>query len=292
MKWLITGGTGQLAIALSRLLTENSIDFSLLSKDQLDISKKDSISIITRHAPEVIVNCAAWTNVDGAEGNQEGAFQANEQGVRNVATAAKELGARLVHVSTDYVFSGDSNSPWRTDSLCEPRTTYGKSKLAGELAVTQIYPDQSYIIRTAWLYSPWRKNFAKAMLKMALNEKDVRVVSDQVGQPTSAIDLAQQILLLIKEEAPYGCFHGTNSGEASWFEFAREIYALANVSEAHVLPISTADYPTPAQRPMYSVLDHSDWRRTTVSPMRHWREALLDTFPLMRKEVERELSHG
>ena len=292
MKWLITGGTGQLAIALSRLLTENSVDFSLLSKDQLDISKKDSISIITRHAPEVIVNCAAWTNVDGAEGNQEGAFQANEQGVRNVATAAKELGARLVHVSTDYVFSGDSNSPWRTDSPREPSTTYGKSKLAGELAVTQICPDQSYIIRTAWLYSPWRKNFAKTMLKMALNDKDVRVVSDQVGQPTSAIDLAQQILLLIKEEAPYGCYHGTNSGEASWFEFAREIYTLANVSEAHVFPISTADYPTPAQRPMYSVLDQSDWRRTTVSPMRHWREALLDTFPLMRKEVERELSHG
>jgi dTDP-4-dehydrorhamnose reductase len=292
MKWLITGGTGQLAIALSRILNENEINFSLLSKDQLDISRNESIPMIIKHAPDVIVNCAAWTKVDSAESDAEGAFQANEQGARNIAIAARELSARLVHVSTDYVFSGDSNTPWRTDSPCEPRTRYGESKLAGELAVKQIYPGQNYIIRTAWLYSPWGKNFAKTMLKLALNEKDVRVVSDQVGQPTSALDLARQILLLIKEELPYGCYHGTNSGEATWFDFAKEIFALANVSEARVLPISTLDYPTQAERPKYSVLDLSEWLKTTISPMQDWREALIDTFPLIRGEVEREISRG
>jgi dTDP-4-dehydrorhamnose reductase len=292
MKWLITGGTGQLAIALSRLLNEKSINLTLLSRDQLDISVSDSIYKIITYSPEVIVNCAAWTNVDGAEDDKESAFKVNELGIRNVATAAKELGARLVHISTDYVFSGDSNVPWRTDSPRKPRTAYGKSKLAGELAVMHTYPDSSYIIRTAWLYSPWRKNFAKTMLKLALSKKKVRVVSDQIGQPTSAIDLAKQIILLIKEELPYGFYHGTNSGETSWFDFAREIYTLANMSDAQVLPISTLDYSTQAQRPMYSVLDQSEWLKTTVLPMRHWHEALVDTFPLIRSEVERELSYG
>ena len=234
MKWLITGGTGQLGTALRKEFETQSINFISLSKSQLEISQDHSISAITSYSPDVIINCAAWTNVDGAEKDKHGAFLVNAVGARNVAIAAKELHAKLIHISTDYVFSGCSSAPWRTEDLREPKSIYGESKLAGENAILEIYPEKSYVLRTAWLYSPWRRNFAKTMLKLALSNKEVEVVSDQVGQPTSALDLSKQIVSISKANLPPGVYHGTNSGEASWFEFACEIFKLAEIGRAHV----------------------------------------------------------
>jgi dTDP-4-dehydrorhamnose reductase len=293
MSWLLTGGSGQLATTLAQLLDREGISFVAPSKSELDITQTSSIAKLIDLKPSLIVNCAAYTAVDKAESEPEAAYSVNATGARNVASAAKELKAQLIHISTDYVFSGESFTPWKVDSLTSPTTQYGKSKLAGEEAVQEIYPEGSWILRTAWLYSPFGKNFVKTMIKKALSEAtELCVVDDQLGQPTSTFDVAERIINLEKGSIPPGIYHATNSGQASWLEFTKEIFQLSGVSTDRITPVSSAEYVTPAKRPKFSVLDHSRWIEVGMNGLRSWESALRDVYPSIRTQVERELRNG
>jgi len=203
--------------------------------------------------------------------------------------AAANIGARLIHISTDYVFSGESQKPFEIDDQIDPQSAYGRTKADGEKKVLISYPKNSYVVRTAWLYSGRGKNFAKTMTRLAMNgDGEVRVVNDQVGQPTSAVDLAKQIVDLGLGLAPAGIYHGTNAGQASWFEFAQEIFSLAGADMNRVVPVSSSEYPRPAKRPSYSVLSHEEWSKTSIAPMRDWKIALASVMPEIISTVNAE----
>jgi dTDP-4-dehydrorhamnose reductase len=290
MTWLITGGSGQLGIAVSQELAERGVLFLAWGSNDLDIAKGPVVrDVISQLSPKVIVNCAAWTDVDRAESSESQATKVNGDGAENIALTAKQCKAKLIHVSTDYVFSGESKTPWQVDGNIDPQSAYGRTKAEGENRVLATYPDNSSIVRTAWLYSPWRKNFAKTMTRLALNgDGEVRVVNDQVGQPTSAIDLAKQLVEFGLSSSPAGIYHGTNSGEATWFEFAQEIFRLAGADVNRVVPVSSSEYSRPAKRPSYSVLSHEAWGKTSVKAMRDWRIALEEAIPAIISAVKAE----
>ena len=290
MTWLIMGGSGQLGLAVSDELGDRGILFRAWGSQDLDISKGPIVlEIVSQLSPKVIINCAAWTNVDGAENNEILASRVNRDGAENIAMAAKNCGAKLIHLSTDYVFSGEGNSPLQVDDRIDPQSAYGRTKAEGESRVLASYLENSSIVRTAWLYSPWGKNFAKTMVGLALNrEGEVRVVNDQIGQPTSAIDLAKQLVELGLSDSLAGIYHGTNSGEATWFEFAREIFKLSGADVNRVVPVSSSEYPGPALRPKYSVLSHDAWANTGVKPMRDWRIALEEAISAIISTVKAE----
>jgi dTDP-4-dehydrorhamnose reductase len=290
MDWLITGGSGQLGIAVSEELDSRGLIFTALSSNELDITDNKVVAnFIATNSPRVIVNCAAWTDVDGAESNEESASKVNGHGPENLAIAAVAMGSRLIHVSTDYVFSGESQKPFEIDDQIDPQSAYGRSKAEGEKKVLTTYPENSYVVRTAWLYSAKGKNFAKVMTRLALKGNgEVRVVNDQIGQPTSAVDLANQIVDLGLGVAPAGIFHGTNAGQASWFEFAQEIFLLTGADINRVLPVSSSEYPRPAKRPSYSVLSHKEWTKTSIAPMREWKIALASVMPEIVATVKSE----
>jgi dTDP-4-dehydrorhamnose reductase len=290
MKWLITGGSGQLGLALQAALSARGIDFVSVNSQELDITEELNVNeLVDSLQPSVIVNAAAWTDVDGAETNETSAKAVNAIGPQNLAIAANNVGARLVQVSTDYVFSGERTTPWNENDVRNPKSVYGLTKSDGEKLVIGAHPNESYVIRTAWLYSADRKNFAKTMTKLALNGGgDVRVVNDQMGQPTFTGDLAKQIVDLALSDAPVGIYHGTNSGQATWFEFAQEIFKLAGADVSRVIPVSSSEYPRPAKRPSYSVLGHNAWTETSVAPMRGWRIALAEAIPAIISAVKAE----
>lgn len=290
MTWLITGGSGQLGIAVSQELGERFSDFRTWGSQDLSITQKPIVKgFIGQLSPKIIINCAAWTDVDGAESNQIEASRVNSDGAENVAAAAKGCGAKFIHISTDYVFSGEREIPWEVDDALNPQSAYGRTKAEGETRVLKTYPEKSFIVRTAWLYSPWGDNFAKTMTRLAIkNEGEVRVVNDQVGQPTSAVDLAKQLVELSLSDAPPGIYHGTNSGQATRFEFAQEIFKLAGVDARRVVSVSSSENPKPAKRPAYSVLSHKAWSKTSIEPMREWRIALAEAMPAIISAVEAE----
>jgi dTDP-4-dehydrorhamnose reductase len=291
MMWAITGGSGQLARSLVDLLEKQGINHRSWTRTDLDISKPQELEKISHFNPTVIVNCAAWTNVDGAEDYFSEALSVNRDGARNVAQMAKELDIPLIHISTDYVFSGKSEQPWRTTDEPHPTSKYGETKLQGEMAIQEVWPEKSSILRTAWLYGPYGKNFAKTVLKKAISTQDeLRVVNDQRGQPTTTEDLARLILDLVLADAPSSAYHATNSGEATWWDLAKEIFYLAGESTIRVIPVTSQEFPSRVLRPSYSVLDHSDWSKVGLQPMRDWREALKEVFPSIRNAVEKELS--
>ena len=293
MTWAITGGSGQLAQSLVNLLEKQGINHCSWSRIDLDISKPQELKKISDFNPTVIVNCAAWTNVDEAEDHFSEALSVNRDGARNVAELAKELDIPLIHISTDYVFSGKSEQAWKTTDKPHPTSKYGETKLQGEMAIQKVWPEKSAILRTAWLYGPYEKNFAKTILKKAITTQDVlRVVNDQRGQPTTTVDLAKQILDLVLIDAPSGVYHATNSGEATWWDLAKEIVSLAGETIERVIPVTSQEFPSKVLRPSYSVLDHSSWSKVGLQPMRDWREALREVFPSIRNAVEKELSNG
>ena len=281
MVWLITGASGQLGLAMQRELSTRGISFIAANSRELDITSQNSVeSILLRNSPKVIVNCAAWTDVDLAEIKQEQAYNVNALAVENLALASKQISAKLVHVSTDYVFSGEGNTPWLESAERDPASIYGLSKREGENFVQEIYEENSFIVRTAWLYSENSKNFAKTMVNLALtDEREVRVVNDQIGQPTSANDLAQQIVDLVGSKSTNGIYHGTSSGQATWFEFAQEIFELVGANTERVVPVSSDEFLSLAKRPRYSVLGHDNWRKSELPEMRDWRLALGDEIP-------------
>jgi dTDP-4-dehydrorhamnose reductase len=290
MNWLITGGSGQLGLALQAELGARGIDFVSVNSGELDITDQSKvIALINSIMPSVIINAAAWTDVDGAEANESGANAVNSLGPQNLAIAAKGVGSKLVQVSTDYVFSGVASIPWSENADHKPQSVYGSTKSAGEKLVLSVHPTGSYVVRTAWLYSAERKNFAKTMTKLALNgEGEVRVVNDQMGQPTFTLDLAKQIVDLVLSDAPVGIYHGTNSGQATWFEFAMEIFEFSGADVSRVIPVSSSEFQRPAKRPSYSVLGHDAWAKTTVEPMRDWRIALAEAIPAIINAVKAE----
>jgi dTDP-4-dehydrorhamnose reductase len=288
MTWLITGGSGQLGIALSRELANRKVLFNAFSSRELDVTQvslvRDSIRELN---PSVIVNCAAWTDVDGAETKEQEAFSVNATGAQNIALAAKECGAKLIHVSTDYVFSGNSTTPWKINDIKNPQTAYGRTKLAGEEKVLNAYPESTFLIRTAWLYSPWKKNFLNSVLQLSQkNKEQISMVNDQIGQPTSAIDLASKIIELVESPTKNGIFHGTNFGEASWFDFAAQIMKINEDRINRLIPIASSEFNQLAKRPAYSVLDHASWEQASLTPMRDWKDALIHTMRIQKLEKE------
>lgn len=290
MSWLITGGSGQLGIAISQELDKLGIAFDAWNSKDLDITQISTVSEeIEKLSPTVIINCAAWTDVDGAESHELDASRVNSDGPENLAVAAKKCDSKLIHVSTDYVFSGENQTPWQIEDEINPQSAYGRTKALGERRVLATHPESSFVVRTAWLYSPLGKNFAKTMTKLALmGDGEVRVVNDQVGQPTSASDLAKQLVELGLSTSPAGIYHGTNSGQATWFEFAQEIFKLSGADVGRVTPVSSSEYPRPAKRPSYSVLSHDVWASTSVEPLRDWRIALADAMPAIISAVKAE----
>ncbi len=293
MTWAITGASGQLGRSLIDLLEETGTPFISWSKEDLDISKKDSIEKVIKAKPKVLVNCAAYTSVDKAESEPELAESVNCLGAEYMAAAARELKIPFIHISTDYVFSGSKKSPWLVNDETGPLSAYGISKLKGENAVLNLYREGTYILRTAWLYSQYGNNFAKKVLRKALsNNAELRMVHDQKGQPTSTIDLAAQIYAVINERPAPGVFHAANSGEGTWFDFALELYRLAGISETFITPTLTEEYKTQAKRPAYSVLDNSKWQTVGMTAMRDWRGALNNAFPNILKRVKEELANG
>jgi len=290
MTWLITGGSGQLGMAVSQELGKRGLLFNAWSSKDLNITQGRIVrDVVSELSPKVIINCAAWTDVDGAETNELEASRVNGDGAENLALAAKNCGAKLIHISTDYVFSGESKSPWQTGDAVNPQSAYGRTKADGEARAIRAYSEKTSVVRTAWLYSPWGKNFAKTMTRLAIHcDGEVRVVNDQMGQPTSAIDLAKQLVVLGLSNSPAGIYHGTNSGEATWFQFAQEIFKLAGADGNRVVPVSSSEYLRPAKRPAYSVLSHDAWANTAVEPMRDWRIALHEAMPAIISTVKAE----
>jgi dTDP-4-dehydrorhamnose reductase len=288
MKWMILGGDGQLGRTMALELSRSGAEFISLNRAQLDITNQNNIHAwLAKEQPDVVVNAAGWTNVDLAETEKEKAQLVNTYGPRFLATACAEISAKFVQISTDYVFSGNAGSPWQENAKRSPVSAYGRTKAAGEEFVLDIYPNGSYIVRTAWLYSPWNKNFVRTMLKVALEEiRNVEVVCDQVGQPTSANDLAVQIHKMINHKTTPGIYHGTNSGQASWFDLAQRIFTLVGADPSRVIAVDSSRFPRPAKRPKYSVLGHDHWLDEGLVPMRSWQIALADALPTIIQAVK------
>lgn len=277
MRILIIGSRGQLGSDLVDVI--GPTDHTVLGLDlpEIDITDPASVAdVLSSFAADVVVNCAAWTAVDEAETHEAAALRVNGLGPEVVAAACRTSGAWLVQVSTDYVFDGAAVSSYPEDAVPDPRSAYGRTKLAGEIAVRQALPERHYIVRTAWLYGRNGSNFVKTMARLEGARETVSVVDDQRGQPTYSRDLAEQILVLVEARPVAGVFHGTNAGEVTWYGFTREIFALLGADPERVLPTTSADFVRPAPRPAYSVLGHDRWAAVGLRPMRPWQEALAD----------------
>jgi dTDP-4-dehydrorhamnose reductase len=283
MKWLIAGANGQLGRCLQKTLDYRGIDFVALSRSDLDVTNIGQVKeLVNSTKPDVVINASAYTNVEQAEIDSDEAFQVNQLGAANLAIASRSINAKLVHFSTDYAFAGKGNLPWQTNDLTEPISIYGKSKLAGEVEVLNEYPEKSLIIRTAWLYSPYGKNFYKTMLTKALNgDEGVRVVNDQQGQPTNAFDLAELTVNAVTKNVASGVFHGTNAGSCSWFEFAKYIFEIAGSDPARVTPVLSSEFANKVQRPKYSVLDNQKWLEFGIVPLGPWKDSVQKMLPDM-----------
>lgn len=279
MKIIIAGAAGQVGRALLSCVPHGA-SVRGFSHADLDIGDVNAVMSLARSdRPDVIICAAAYTAVDRAESEPELAKRVNVEGPRNLAQAAREIGARLIHISTDFVFDGRASSAYRPDSPTGPLSVYGSTKLAGELAVQAILPDRSTIVRTAWIYAALGNNFMRTMLRVMAAKGHVRVVSDQVGTPTSAISMARVIWALAARSDLSGVQHWTDAGVASWYDFAVAIAEEATAlgllpATVRVDPITTAEYPTAARRPAFSVLDSRGLLEAlSVTPL-HWRTAL------------------
>jgi len=291
---LILGAKGQLGMSLTEKLNSNfekELNYLALGKEQLNIENARNVETwINSYKPHFVINCAAWTNVVKAETEYESAKRINFGGVVNIAHAAAKFESKLIQISTDYVFDGTHIAPIPESELQNPINCYGKTKSDAEIFLTQEYPEISVIIRTAWLYGPYGSNFAKTIISKALSSKKekIQVVSDQLGQPTSALDLASKILEMIISTVDVGIYHGTNSGSISWYGFAKLLLESAGLETERLSPIKSADVRHQVERPIYSVLGHEMWGIHKMKPMRRWDEAVRDLALRIRREVEQE----
>lgn len=284
MKVLLTGGNGQLGTEISHQLENGSCSLgdipvslqgaTIISTDlpEFDLTDKQAaFDLLAEHRPNIVINCAAFTNVDACEEKQDVAFAANAVAARNIAMACKAVGAKLIHVSTDYVFDGFASTPLNESALPNPQSVYGSTKRLGEEYVTQFCP-QSFIVRTSWLYGQYGNNFVKTMVRITRENGSAKVVNDQFGNPTNAEDLAYHLLKLAASDE-YGLYHCTGEGICSWYDFASEIIRIWGI-DATVSPCTTEEFPRPAKRPAYSALDNAMLRATVGNEMRTWQDAL------------------
>lgn len=295
-RWLVTGATGMLGREVADLLCDehkaeedgvgkhsvgkHSVgkhEVVALSRAELDITDTDALKGAV-DGVNVVVNAAAWTDVDGAETREADATAVNGTAVQNLASACADSGAILLHVSTDYVFPGDATAPIPEDAPSGPVNAYGRGKLIGERAVLRTLPNTGYLIRTAWLYGEHGKNFVTTVLNAAGQREFLDVVDDQRGQPTWARALARQLIVLgdaaLAGRAPAGAYHGTCGGETTWYGLARATFELTGLDPDRVRPTTSDKFPRPAPRPAYSVLGHDRWAAAGLAPMPHWHEAL------------------
>ncbi|HWN00760.1 MAG TPA: dTDP-4-dehydrorhamnose reductase [Streptosporangiaceae bacterium] len=279
-RWLVTGAGGMLGTDMVAVLTSRGEPVTGMNRAGLDVTDAAAVSdAIARCRPDVVVNCAAWTAVDDAEASEEKALAVNAGGAANLAAGCAASGARLVQVSTDYVFAGDAGRPYAEDDVPAPRTAYGRTKLAGERAVLDRLPESGFVVRTAWLYGAHGPSFVGTMIKLEDQRPTVDVVDDQHGQPTWTVDVARQIIALVHSTAAPGIYHATSGEQTTWFGLAREIFTLLGADPARVRPIPSSALSRAAPRPAYSVLGHSAWAGPRVPPIGQWRTALRRAFP-------------
>lgn len=289
MKYLITGANGQLGRALNQQLAGNE-EVTVINTGrhgnqqilELDITNQESVNrLVEQEKPDVIINCAAHTGVDLCESQEEQAFAINALGPKYLGMAAEHIGAKMVQVSTDYVFDGKKEKPYVETDRPNPQCVYGITKLAGEEQAAKVC-SRLFIVRTAWVYGDG-ENFVRTMLRLAKDHDQFTVVNDQFGSPTSALELARMILFLVKTEG-YGIYHGTCEGSTNWYRFAIEIFRQAGIRGLNIRPVPCSEYPQKAKRPAYSVLENHRLNTETVYRMKPWKEALAE---YMEKEKER-----
>lgn len=278
MKIMIIGSEGMLGHDLVDVLSVDN-EVSTTTIDTLDITDiNKTIKTVKQNNPDVLIHAAAFTDVDGSESNPDLAFKVNATGTRNVAVACQQANCAMVYICTDYVFDGTNRTPYHEYDQTRPLGVYGKTKHTGELYIRDLL-NKFYIIRTSWLYGYHGPNFVTTMLNLAKKTKDISVVNDQIGSPTYTVDLANAIALLIKKPT-YGIYHVTNSENCSWYDFATEIFNQAQI-EVNLKPVTTEEFPRPAPRPKYSVLENYNWNMEGYPKMRSYKEALTDYLKLL-----------
>jgi len=300
MRILVTGKNGQLGKSINKIVNtgngknnyQQDNEFIFVGREELDLSNNSSIINYFNNNDkfDVIINCAAYTQVDKAEQEAELANQVNHLAVKQLASIANKQQARLIHISTDYVFDGESDKPYTEIDITNPINVYGKTKLAGEKALQAVMPINAMIIRTSWVYSEYGNNFVKTMLRLGKERDEINVVSDQIGSPTYATDLAKAILKIIdnrdyqdKDKATE-IYHHSNKGEISWYDFTKEIFKLAKI-DCKVSPITTEQYPTPAKRPDYTFMNKAKIAKTFSVNIPDWRKSLDTCITILKDKL-------
>jgi dTDP-4-dehydrorhamnose reductase len=283
--WLVTGAAGQLGSDVVDVLHAYGEEVAGFDRKGLDIADRVMVRATMRLVePSIVVNCAAYTAVDDAETDEDRALEINAHGPAILAEECARTGARLLQVSTDYVFAGDASSPYDETTRPAPRSAYGRTKAAGEQAVLTSGAE-AFVVRTAWLYGQLGTNFVRTMARLARERETVSVVDDQIGAPTWTLHLARGLVALGIADVPAGIWHCTNAGEASWYVFARAIFAELGLDPARVEPTTSAEYVRPAPRPSYSVLSTDKWQRAGLPDLPHWRDALHEAFETLGDEL-------
>jgi dTDP-4-dehydrorhamnose reductase len=280
MKIVITGASGMLGSDLQKVLKEHEL--KCFNSKTLDITDENLVSDkLNKIKPDLVINSAAFTNVDDCETNYDIAYSVNALGPKNLAIACKNLNIPLLHISTDYVFDGKKTTPLKEDDELGPQTAYGKTKLEGEIFIQETL-EKYFIIRTAWLYGCNGNNFVKTMLKLSKSHNQINVVNDQFGSPTYTYDLAVGISEIIKTDK-YGIYHLTNSDNCSWYDFTKKIFELSNIN-VNINPVTTEQFPRPAKRPKYSVLSNEKWVNNGFKQLRSYKEALKAYLLMLKSE--------
>lgn len=273
MRVLVIGSNGQLGQSIKSIASSYNLTFVFSDRRVLDITNKENITTYFKNYQfDFCINCSAYTAVDKAESELELAKKINAIGVGYLAKTCKENQTTLIHISTDFVFNGESFIPYLEDDKAQPISVYGQTKLDGEKVIQQIL-DNYYIIRTSWLYSEFGNNFMKSMLKLSKSKKELSIVNDQIGTPTYAVDLAEAIIKIIQSKPKYGIYHYSNLGVSSWYDFVKAIFEYSNI-DIKINAIPTKDYPTPAKRPYFSILNKTKIQNNFNLKIPYWRESL------------------
>lgn len=287
MRVLLVGGSGQLGRSLQDVKWPSNYNLLIPGRDELDITSRDTVEAYLKiHRPDAIINTAAWTDVVGAETKSKECFDVNMHGVENLVRCSADSGAVLIHISTDYVFDGNTSDPYLEEDVANPLNVYGKSKLAAEEVIQNSGKSEFYIIRTSWLYSKYGKNFVKSIAHKAYSQEQASITDDQFGSPTSAQDLAEGIASILSQKPPFGLYHFSNAGTTSWFEFGKLIYELANADPRNVSPRNSK--LDPIARPKRSSFSLTKWQEANLTKIVTWEDSLRRDFPEMIIQLRRD----